>query len=230
MDGLLHFGLTNVAWAAVLALVAAVGSRIFRRYPAVVHSLWLMVLLKLVTPSVVRIPVGWSESLPREIVGKSESIERRPSVVRLSDVSRVPRERPNDLAGSLRIDPTGEKRAVPMVTATTSWHWRQGIGVLWLAGMAVWWVVIGLSITRFRRLLRLSCPASPTLEDRLAQIGARLGLERVPGISIVAARVPPMLWSGFAGHPRIVLPEELWSRFDLAQQDAVLAHELAHLK
>jgi len=39
-----------------------------------------------------------------------------------------------------------------------------------------------------------------------------------------------MLWASFAGPPRLVLPAELWARLDVSQQDAVLAHELAHLK
>ena len=46
MDGLLHLGLTNAAWSAVLALAAAFGRRWLRRYPAVVHALWLLVLLQ----------------------------------------------------------------------------------------------------------------------------------------------------------------------------------------
>ena len=39
-----------------------------------------------------------------------------------------------------------------------------------------------------------------------------------------------MVWVPLAGPPHLVLPEELWGRLDAAQQDAVLAHELAHLK
>ena len=48
---LLH-GLT-VGWAAALALGATVAGRVFRQRPALTHGLWLLVLLKLVTPSLV---------------------------------------------------------------------------------------------------------------------------------------------------------------------------------
>ena len=47
---------------------------------------------------------------------------------------------------------------------------------------------------------------------------------------MVSARIPPMIWAGLASAPRMVLPEELWGRFDSVQQDAVMAHELVHLK
>ena len=56
MDALLHAALNNAAWAAALALAAAAGARIWRRRPALAHALWLLVLLKLVTPSVDALP------------------------------------------------------------------------------------------------------------------------------------------------------------------------------
>ena len=51
MDTLLHVGLGNALAATVLALLAAATGRLCRR-PAVTHALWLLVLLKLVTPPV----------------------------------------------------------------------------------------------------------------------------------------------------------------------------------
>ena len=66
MDALLHAALNNAAWAAALALAAAVGARIWRRHPAVVHALWLMVLLKLVTPSLVQFSLRRGDGLPRD--------------------------------------------------------------------------------------------------------------------------------------------------------------------
>jgi RND family efflux transporter MFP subunit len=65
---------------------------------------------------------------------------------------------------------------------------------------------------------------------RMDQIAARLGLRRVPQARLIAARVPPLVWVPVTGSPRLILPEELWSRLGGAQQDAILAHELAHLR
>ena len=55
MDELMRLGLNNAAWATALALAVAVGARVFWRRPAVVHILWLLVLIKLVSPSLVRV-------------------------------------------------------------------------------------------------------------------------------------------------------------------------------
>jgi beta-lactamase regulating signal transducer with metallopeptidase domain len=56
METILHIGLSNAAVAGVLAIVVA-GVALVCRKPAVLHGLWLLVLLKLLTPPLVRIPV-----------------------------------------------------------------------------------------------------------------------------------------------------------------------------
>ena len=58
METLLHLGLVNAALATALAVVAATAGRVCRR-PAVRHSLWLLVLLKLVTPPLVPVQIPW---------------------------------------------------------------------------------------------------------------------------------------------------------------------------
>ena len=62
MSHLLQLGLANAIAAALLAAaVAAPAFVLRRRYPAVVHALWLLVLLKLVTPPLWKIPVSWHQ-------------------------------------------------------------------------------------------------------------------------------------------------------------------------
>src|SRR5713101_259035 len=56
MPSLIESVLANAACAAVLALLALAVGRVWRR-PAVLHGLWLLVLLKLVTPPILPLPV-----------------------------------------------------------------------------------------------------------------------------------------------------------------------------
>src|ERR1700732_3715872 len=58
MPVLLEIGLTNAVLAALLALVVFGLTRICRRAP-VVHALWLLVLIKLITPPLVSCPLAW---------------------------------------------------------------------------------------------------------------------------------------------------------------------------
>src|SRR4051794_22887480 len=56
MDTLLHLGVSNALLAGLLALVAALVAR-FARRPALAHGLWLLVLLKLLTPPLLPVPI-----------------------------------------------------------------------------------------------------------------------------------------------------------------------------
>src|SRR6516164_825238 len=61
MRTLLEMGLSNAVFAAILALPVAAIGRLCKR-PALAHSLWLLVLLKLVTPPLVAVPEDWLPS------------------------------------------------------------------------------------------------------------------------------------------------------------------------
>jgi beta-lactamase regulating signal transducer with metallopeptidase domain len=58
MNTLLGIGLANAVLASLLALVVAVVSRLYRR-PALLHSLWLLVLIKLITPPFLPLSFTW---------------------------------------------------------------------------------------------------------------------------------------------------------------------------
>ena len=67
MEALVHAMLSNALAAAGLALIPAVLTRAGRS-PALVHSLWLLVLLKLVTPPLVTLPFQLPVSAPWSVV------------------------------------------------------------------------------------------------------------------------------------------------------------------
>lgn len=102
------------------------------------------------------------------------------------------------------------------------------IAVIWAAGAMM---VIGFAIAQsiqLRQILIASEPASNGLTDRVANLGRRLKLRRVPPTVVVDDRVPPMLWA-FLGSVRLILPTGLLDRLGENETDTLLAHELAHL-
>src|SRR5262249_24754367 len=86
-----QMGLANALLAGSLALLALVVGRVSRR-PALVHSLWVLVLLKLVTPPLVSLPVpGWHAA---EEAPQAASEPRREAA---EDASRVRQTSPEAL-------------------------------------------------------------------------------------------------------------------------------------
>ncbi|MGW8256603.1 MAG: M56 family metallopeptidase, partial [Thermoguttaceae bacterium] len=55
------------------------------------------------------------------------------------------------------------------------------------------------------------------------------GLSRVPLIRLLPVRVSPLVWS-LGSRPRVYLPVALFDNLDTAAQEAILAHELAHVR
>src|SRR5437868_6658575 len=71
----LHVALANLAVATLLAVLAVLAGR-FSRRPALVHSLWLLVLLKMITPPLVPLRIiPWPE---QPAVEESEPVADRP--------------------------------------------------------------------------------------------------------------------------------------------------------
>jgi hypothetical protein len=67
------------------------------------------------------------------------------------------------------------------------------------------------------------------LAMQVADIAKRLGLSRSPEVLLVPGPVSPMLWC-LLGPARLIVPADLLERLDAPQREALLAHELAHLR
>src|SRR5437868_4222615 len=67
MTPFMQLGLANAVCAAVLAVLAVAAERLVRR-PALTHCLWLLVLVKLVTPPLFPLSLPW---LPAEAAAES---------------------------------------------------------------------------------------------------------------------------------------------------------------
>ena len=185
-----ELGLDNALVALILAPVVAGLGRVCGR-PALAHALWLLVLLKLLTPRFPR-----AVSLPISLPGASFT-------------SSTP------LFGWSFEGPGGGFAAI--------------LAGCWIAGTVLWLVLTGWQVGRFRRFLAAARPASFGLQDRARELAGRLGLHRAPGVWLVPSTVAPMVWAA-GGSPRLILPARLWDRLDSGQRDALLVHELAHLR
>ncbi len=233
MDTLLGIGLGNAVGATVLAVLAAVVGRL-RPRPALRHGLWLLVLLKLVTPPLVplRLPQA-PVPLPVAAPAPAEPIRLLPEPTGVdpggdgaTDTGLTPPQPPPQT-------PDAAAPAVPTVavprTAIATLSWQAVLLPVWLLGSCLWWIIAGWRLARFRRLLRYADPAPAPLQDEARRLAGRLGLRRCPGVWLMPAAVSPMLWA-LGGTPRLLLPAALWERLGARQREALLLHELAHLR
>jgi beta-lactamase regulating signal transducer with metallopeptidase domain len=207
MERIVAVVLTNAVLATGLALAAALVCLRLRR-PAVAHALWLLVLAKLLVPPLWEVRVLPSRPAPEHHAAVSTGDTTLGG--RLADLARIaPVE--GGRAPAVQLSPTS--------AATT----------VWVAGAITVAILAALRVGRFRRLVRDAPPAPPALEAEVRSLAERLGLGRVPAVRIVDARVSPLLWYR-PGTLELLLPGALLARLDPAEREALLLHELAHVR
>lgn len=203
----------NALVATTLAVVVWAISFIptLQRRPGLRHGLWIIVLLKLVTPPVVELQIlpGWLAAQPairphpKAIPLDNVSAERSASASRLRTWSRPP-------AGNIK-DSTW-----PWIAALVS-----GIGTVTVAVLATG------QIWRLRRALRRGAVPDERLRTIGVRAAERMGLSVVPTVCVVSANISPLLWVDRSG-PLIVIPRRLATEFTDEELACVMSHEIAH--
>ncbi len=221
-DALTQFVLSNLLVSSMLA-IGAWGVHRSGTRPFIAHVLWLIVLVKLVTPPVVSIPVV---SLP----------EIAPSTLAAGIGDEHTASASIEAVGLTPTDERGPARTIlARESEIATWSpWAIGarfaVAVFWVVGSAcvLAWTLV--RIVRFHRRLRAaSRVASSDLQQSAAEIAQRLGLRRAPTIFTVSARISPLVW-WVGGRVRVLIPEDLVRALDARELRWILAHELAHVR
>lgn len=247
MATILNFALINAVIVVPLALLAFVVGRVARR-PALTHALWVVVLLKFVTPPLFQLPV---------------TIEM--PIANVGHVSNVPDSEPNDLANGVASAPWSNREiatnppdqlpeAAPLTNAknavvgdsairketvfastlktcstilATYSDWRSLLLFGWFAGSALWMSRQLLRAVRFQRRVIRSAVAYSELQQQTDRLADGLRLPRSPQVMVVEAAVSPMLW-GCGSRAKLLFPSDLAERLDDDARATLITHELAH--
>jgi bla regulator protein BlaR1 len=250
-----------VEWAIVNSLTVLVlapvvwGVGRLAPWPSVRHTLWLVLLLKLLTPPLVDVPVdGWLAGLtwPATSATATVAVPLPATDVAYSQAVPVRREptpvptiaQADVLPHSTTVLPTDRPRAIPTLqpvpalvepeAAAAPNHevWRTalqtGLG-LWLLGSLLFFVVQLVRLVRFARGLRRFSMPCEQLTAETAAIARQLGLKHSPPARLVDGVVSPMLW-GVGRSTRVLFPADLFEQLDREARGTLLMHELAHYR
>ena len=225
----------QMAWGqlwqvTLLVLAVAVLVRLVaRNRPHLAYVLWLVVLVKCVTPPLFASPSGvfcWLQ--PWHVT----------TVSQCSLDVEVP---PGDLADSPPVDALSETQERPVASAvpaasdmartSTSWL-RQVPAVLlatWFLGAAV---SLGLSIWRWRGCLRAACREGSAPSEEVGQwirsLARRLGVRRTVRVVVTRGRLGPAVTGVLC--PTLLLPEGIVCKGNRQEVEPLLVHELIHIR
>jgi beta-lactamase regulating signal transducer with metallopeptidase domain len=230
--------LSNAVVATVLALLASAIGLVCRR-PALVHSLWLLVLIKLITPPIWQVEIfrlpSVSQKEPQDLVFPVRELPKL-------EVSDLHESQPAEVAEPEKIDNLvlhreeaarpEEMSAMELPPAASLWSWPSWKPLLWsvwLSGTLAWLLMSTIRVVRFQLLLRWAEPAPDELQERVQVLAECLGLKNIPSVWLVPGVVSPMIWP-VGIRPRLLVPHGLLDRLTHEQRDTLLVHELAHLR
>jgi beta-lactamase regulating signal transducer with metallopeptidase domain len=221
---------SNTVVAALLAVAVFVLTK-FWRSPHLAHALWLLVLIKLITPPIVDLPIRTPFMANDDASPQNEAITtvdgRTPILARATDRSSTPSQPTRSLSPT--IDDTAGFPHEPTVWHRLLTAWHLWLLAAWVAGAVVF---VGTSLRRhsqLRSLLAASQDPDDTLVRDAASLARRIGLVECPPLRMTAYHVCPFVNPGLRG-PTIVLPSLLIAELNRDQVNSILAHELAHIR
>ncbi|MCX7424117.1 MAG: hypothetical protein NTW96_00515 [Planctomycetia bacterium] len=251
-------GLAAMAWAqlwqvTVVALaVGAIALPLGRRRPHLAYVLWLLVVVKCLTPPVWSSPLGVFSWAHGPISGRAE-VRLQPANSTLPPqqpvasrvVAEVDRDRsgnaaewPNPLAATAETPAPEPGMAAPPETEQSKPSWSPWsdrfsasalLAVAWLLGAAVYLTVAIIRMLRWESAVRRARPPGDgPLVDLVGRLSARLGVRRKVAVRITAEALGPAVVGTV--RPAVLLPEVLVSNRSSEQLEPIVAHELIHIR
>ena len=232
MNGILYWLMQNAVAAALLIPLVLLACRVFPHRPAVQHLLWLVVLVKFMTPPIVAWP--WSIRDAQESLLHAWATMGTPSIAWNNHV-------PAPTSGFLfhPIDSTASMPTIQSVqlpvknlqTDQTGRSWVQavcwGLISVWLIGMVISLKRQLSAIQRYASIIGRGTPAPQPLTQLIEATAEQMGLRAPRAVSISGIQ-SPFVWC--LGRLVLVWPESLSNLFDLQRARGVIAHELAHVQ
>ena len=257
MHWLVESALANALSAAILAVVVLAVSRRVRN-SALTHALWVLVLVKLVTPPIVEVPIpvevaATQSSVPEMAVPEELPVVSGTQTTPLPVAQAAPGPRvfepslvePAEVvsnAGPVLSEEPATASAEPVAdsiqqgSAAADWRawfdWSAALRLLlalWAFGSVVVASLLAVRFARFVRLLRSVGPADPEMQQDVRDLAISVGLRRSPPVVLVPWTCSPMLW-GCGRAARLLFPAALWDELDDDAREALLLHELAHYR
>lgn len=226
MNVLWDMVVSNAVAATLLAVGVAALGRLWK-HPAVLHCLWLTVLLRLFTPPLLLIS-------PPALFVRQVAVE---DPIDLPTVSVSPSVRQTNEPDTAVIGPRQPQAVNPVADVPREaqlpfgqvWSVRSVLLTIWLIGSAGMGLLAIRRIRAIRKLVQQTSNPTADLLEKVSLLAERIGLRAAPRVRMSTATIPPLVWC-VSLRPIVVLPTGLFDRLDDDARESVVAHELAHIR
>ncbi|MEX2121988.1 MAG: M56 family metallopeptidase [Pirellulales bacterium] len=217
-----------------------------KRRPHLAYVLWMVVLVKCLAPPLWSSPTGvfsWAapglataRPVERATAKQPNDVAAIPSPARADRTPKqepargqpLPRTSPDSARSSLEVR-TADPAVMPGAVPTRITHLGAVLGMVWLAGAAVYAGLVSVTAAGCWRTIRYSqVPVDESLTALAAELGGRLGIRRSVRLSVISEPLGPMTYGW--RRPTVVMPRALVASRSRDQLEPLLAHELVHVR
>ncbi|MBC8874283.1 MAG: M48 family metalloprotease [Planctomycetes bacterium] len=224
-----HSALAQVWQIGALTLVVAfIVRRFCHRRPHLAYLLWMLVIVKCLTPPIWSSPVGLFSLAQIDVRQDGDASGTNPAsgAGLLGPSGESPaqwtaRMEADGGIGGATIAADAEAGRFPSATALSGW--------IWLAGTLLMIGVTVLGWARCRRTI-VRCPKDKDagLEQQITDLARRLRIRRPIEVFLSDEPVGPAVFGIFK--PKLILPRTLLASRSFEQIEPVIAHELVHVR
>jgi beta-lactamase regulating signal transducer with metallopeptidase domain len=217
----------NLVVTAALAALVLLLCRVGRIGPVARHALWVLVLVKFVTPPL----VVWPWAAPDPLgVARLDATTAEHRAAPKPGAAYVPVGHPSADAKLPAVEPAEGHEALrndhqeASQMAASIWPWLLGV---WLTGSVFLVGLEGARLARLGRRIRRAHPVDSAIAERVSTLSAKFDLKPMP-VHAIDDLTSPVVWC--VGRPRLLWPADLPADASDACVDGLLVHELAHIK
>jgi beta-lactamase regulating signal transducer with metallopeptidase domain len=234
-------GFSSQLWqvTAVVLVVAAVTAAVGRRHPHMAYLLWLLVVVKCLTPPLWSSPLGLISLTPLctpllapeaagvaghgiQALGDSAATRSPAATAPAEPIAPHVSVRAEASSPANRFVATPvPRRLLPELPTILALVWGAGV-VVCSAAVLIRWLALHRAVGKMQKLV------DGPIASLAAELSGRLGLRRRVRVAVSPAGMGPAVFGLL--RPTIVLPEGLLGQRSRERIESVLAHELVHLR
>lgn len=227
--------LSNLLFASGLAAFTYFITKVWKN-PNLAHALWLLVLLKLLTPPLVTVSPPGFLLVDSKLLIAEQTIDTALTLPQEENSSNDEMDpiSPNWAIPPVFSDkplfvPAIDSRSAVGVEYASILSWPQWLLLVWGLGLCAY---VFVALRRHLCLLRViteSQQPDAVLKEDAQRIARQMGVVVCPQLRITSVDVCPLVLGGWRKQV-ILLPTQLLSELSRDQIRSVLAHELAHIR
>ena len=226
-DDLLQLAWTQAWQLAVLAVAIAVVVKLAcRRRPHLAYLLWMLVIIKAITPPVWSSPTGAFSWAMKETIAERTlpaSVPGPPALIAFTPVEKLP--------ASTAAVPPAAKLPTPAPASQPAVSVSIGSMLLtgWCAGsLGLAMLLLVRWISLLRQLRQTSQSASAALGRQFDALRQQLGLRRPVRLVVTTDNLGPAAFGWWRG--TVLVPQAVVEQSQPSELAAILAHELVHVR